>query len=251
MDNANSGEYLERIKNQVIQNIRESAHAPSVQQQDIPRDPDGYDDEADAIMDDMDEDDNKDVRYTRHRWERRTQHDGELDESDDEDEATRNGVRRSGRKRMSIMDYHNPYAVDDHEMPSGDEREVHQPDHPAETVEANGSARPAATSPKSNSDAAPATHIDGGGDTEMGEAAAPEPIAPAAAPTTSAGPQGATPPASPPRPTATTSSGPNANQSRVDAALEGAAQEEGVRERQEADAAGQQATATAMEEDEL
>jgi histone deacetylase 1/2 len=245
MDNANSSEYLERIKNQVIENIRQSAHAPSVQQQDVPRDPDGYDDEADAVMDDLDEDDNKDVRYTRHRWDRRTEHDGELEESEDDEEATRNGVRRSGRKRMNIMDYQNKYAVpDDQEAPSAEEREIQQSDGPTETVEANGSARPAATSP--NRDSGPATQVDESGDTEMAEAA-PEPAAIAA----TTGLQGATPPTSPPRETATTSSGPNADQSHVEEAAEGAAQDEGVRDRQEADAVGQQATATAMEEDEL
>ncbi|KAJ2829327.1 histone deacetylase [Coemansia erecta] len=37
-ENSNSAEYLDRIKNQVLQNIRRTSFAPSVQMQDVPRD---------------------------------------------------------------------------------------------------------------------------------------------------------------------------------------------------------------------
>ncbi|KAJ2370175.1 histone deacetylase [Coemansia sp. RSA 2610] len=40
VDNSNSSEYLERIKNQVLQNIKHTQFAPSVQMQDVPRDVD-------------------------------------------------------------------------------------------------------------------------------------------------------------------------------------------------------------------
>ncbi|KAJ1735541.1 histone deacetylase [Coemansia biformis] len=38
VDNSNSPEYLDRIKNQVLQNLRRTRFAPSVQMQDVPRD---------------------------------------------------------------------------------------------------------------------------------------------------------------------------------------------------------------------
>ncbi|KAJ2760002.1 histone deacetylase [Coemansia nantahalensis] len=40
VDNSNSPEYLDRIKNQVLQNLRRTCFAPSVQMQDVPRDVD-------------------------------------------------------------------------------------------------------------------------------------------------------------------------------------------------------------------
>ncbi|KAJ2849767.1 histone deacetylase [Coemansia brasiliensis] len=40
VDNSNSFEYLDRIKNQVLQNIKRTSFAPSVQMQDVPRDSD-------------------------------------------------------------------------------------------------------------------------------------------------------------------------------------------------------------------
>ncbi|KAI9704959.1 MAG: histone deacetylase [Candelina mexicana] len=115
MDNANSQDYLEKIKIQVIENLKRTAFAPSVQMTDVPRDPEGMDDEADAILDDLDEDDNKDARYTKRRWDKYVEKDGELSESDDEDENNANGVRKQpGRpKRRNLMDYTNPAAVPD------------------------------------------------------------------------------------------------------------------------------------------
>lgn len=116
MDNANSPEYLEKIKNQVIENMKRTTFAPSVQMTDVPRDPEGMDDEADAILDDLDEDENKDKRFTAHRWDKYVEKDGELSESEDEEENSRNGVRRqNGKRRMNIMDYRNPLAAPDDE----------------------------------------------------------------------------------------------------------------------------------------
>ncbi|KMQ45068.1 histone deacetylase RPD3 [Trichophyton rubrum] len=96
MDNANSKEYLEKIRMQVVENLRRTTFAPSVQMTDVPRDPlvDGMDDEADAILDDLDEDENKDKRYTKRRFDNYVEKDGELSESEDEESAAANGVRR-------------------------------------------------------------------------------------------------------------------------------------------------------------
>lgn len=119
MDNANSPEYLEKIKVQVIENLKRTTFAPSVQMTDVPRDPD---EDPDNILDDLDEDEHKDQRYTSRRWDKYVEKDGELSESEDEDENENNGVRRQPgvRKRRNIMDYQNADAVmDDVDLPSG------------------------------------------------------------------------------------------------------------------------------------
>ncbi|EEP76888.1 histone deacetylase RPD3 [Uncinocarpus reesii 1704] len=111
MDNNNSREYIDRIRTQVIENLKRSAHAPSVQMTDVPRDAlvDGMDDEADAILDDLDEDENKDKRFTKRRFDQYIEKDGELSESEDEELAAANGVRRqpNGIKRRNQVSYEN------------------------------------------------------------------------------------------------------------------------------------------------
>ena len=113
MDNANTAEYLEKIKNQVIDNIRRTMHKPSVQMTDIPSDPHGMDDEADAIMNDEDEEMNTDTRHSARQWDLQTEKDGELSESEDEDAKRQNGVKKSRSSRRNIMNYQNPHAVPD------------------------------------------------------------------------------------------------------------------------------------------
>ncbi|EAS33504.3 histone deacetylase RPD3 [Coccidioides immitis RS] len=111
MDNNNSREYIDRIRKQVIENLKRSAHAPSVQMTDVPRDAlvDGMDDEADAILDDLDEDENKDTRFTKRRFDQYIEKEGELSESEDEEMAAENGVRRqpNGTKRRNQVNYRN------------------------------------------------------------------------------------------------------------------------------------------------
>lgn len=134
MDNANSEDYLQKIKSQVIENLKRTTFAPSVQMTDVPRDPEGMDDEADAILDDLDEDDNPDQRNSKRRWDKYVEKDGELSESEDEDENSMNGVRRqpSARKRRNMMDYQNRNAVPD------DEDMVNDQDSPRRERSRNG-----------------------------------------------------------------------------------------------------------------
>ena len=116
MDNANSQDYLEKIKVQVIENLKRTTFAPSVQMTDVPRDPEGMNDEAEAELDDADEDENPDSRYTKRVWDKYMERDDELDPSDDEDENEANGVRRqpnAPKRRRNMMDYQNPLAVPD------------------------------------------------------------------------------------------------------------------------------------------
>ena len=124
MDNANSAEYLQKIKLQVIENLRQTTFAPSVQMTDVPRDPEGMNDEADAEMDDLDEDENPDARFTKRRWDKYVEKEGELSESEDEEENEANGVRKqvngsNGKRRRNIMDYQNPLAVPDDNLGGG------------------------------------------------------------------------------------------------------------------------------------
>ena len=123
MENANSKDYLEKIKIQVIENLKKTAHAPSVQMTDVPRTTImGGTDDDEAELDDLDEDENKDTRHTKRRWDQRVTRDDELDESEDEEEARANGIvpQNGTNKRRNIMDYQNSNAVaSDVEMDSG------------------------------------------------------------------------------------------------------------------------------------
>ena len=115
MHNSNSHDYLEKIKNAVIDNLRSLDHAPSVQMTDVPRDSMAMNDEDDAILDDLDEDEHPDRRHTKRRWDKYVEKDGELEESEDEEENHANGVHRqpNGHRRRNIMDYQNPDAEPD------------------------------------------------------------------------------------------------------------------------------------------
>lgn len=117
MENANSHEYLEKIKIAIIENLKKTAPVPSVQMTDIPRQSLGLSDEEEAELDDLDEDENKDVRMTQRRWEKTVARQDEYEDSDDEDMAQANGVHTVERKRPSILDHPNPYA--DVDMDSG------------------------------------------------------------------------------------------------------------------------------------
>ncbi|KAI1431758.1 hypothetical protein GGR50DRAFT_677697 [Xylaria sp. CBS 124048] len=108
MENANSPEYLEKIKNQLIENLRRTAHVPSVQMQDVPRHSLGaLSDEEDAELDDLDEDENKDVRMTQRQWEQRIERDDEYEASDNEEMEKENGIHRTRVSRRTFLDYRN------------------------------------------------------------------------------------------------------------------------------------------------
>ncbi|KAI1262926.1 histone deacetylase RpdA/Rpd3 [Xylariaceae sp. FL1019] len=111
MENANSPEYLEKIKNQLIENLRRTAHVPSVQMQDVPSHSLGaMSDEEEAELDDMDEDENKDVRMTQRRWDQAIERDNEYEDSDNEDMDKANGVSRMERaaaNRRPFIDFRN------------------------------------------------------------------------------------------------------------------------------------------------
>lgn len=196
MDNANTAEYLEKIKNQVIDNIRRTMHKPSVPMTDIPPDPQGMDDEADAMLDDADEDENPDTRHTVHRWDLHTEKEGELSESEDEEANDRNGVKRvRPSRRRNIMDFRNPNAVPD------DEEIIANAAIGASTAPGtNGDAHEAKSSHGSptppSSQPSPAVALADDGDVEMAD----EPAPATTNATATEGPQAVTPPESPPQP---------------------------------------------------
>jgi histone deacetylase 1/2 len=111
MDNANTKEYLDKIRNKVVENLKRTTFAPSVQMTNIPRNPilGGMDDEADDFMDDLDEDDNKDTRFTQRRFDKYTEKAGELSDSEDEEEKSANGIRRQPGtiRRRNQLNYRN------------------------------------------------------------------------------------------------------------------------------------------------
>ncbi|KAF9776701.1 histone deacetylase [Fusarium sp. DS 682] len=106
MENSNSREYLEKITSQVIDNLRQTGPAPSVQMQDVPRKPfGGMTDEEEAELDDLDEDENKDVRMTEHRWDKHVEHDNEFEASDDDEMAQAHGATRQNGNKRTFTDY--------------------------------------------------------------------------------------------------------------------------------------------------
>lgn len=120
MDNANSREYLEKIRVQVIENLKRTTFAPSVQMQDVPRDSLAMNDEDEAAMDDMDEDENPDRRRTQRRFDKYIEKDGELSDSEDEEMNEANGVRKQSgaRKRRNRMDFRHLTDFNDSGMDS-------------------------------------------------------------------------------------------------------------------------------------
>lgn len=123
MDNVNTNDYLEKIKIQVIENLKRTAHAPSVQMQEVPRNPMmGMTEEEEDELNDLDDDENKDTRSTQRKWDARITRDDELDESEDEDERKANGIhRQNGQiRRKNITDFPNPHSTAaDEDMNSG------------------------------------------------------------------------------------------------------------------------------------
>ena len=121
MDNANSKEYLEKIRSAVIENLRKTTFAPSVQMTDVPRDSMAMNDEDEAALDDLDEDEDPDKRMTQRRFDKRVEKSGELSDSEDEMMAEANGVRKqpAARKRRAMLNYRNIMDPIDSGLDSG------------------------------------------------------------------------------------------------------------------------------------
>lgn len=123
MENANSPEYLEKIKNQLIENLKRTAHVPSVQMQDIPPDfPHTMTEEEEAELEDLDEDENKDVRMTQRQWENRVERDNEYEDSDNEELDRANGVHPqngdAATRKRQFADYQKSDVDDESTAPT-------------------------------------------------------------------------------------------------------------------------------------
>lgn len=104
MDNANSREYLDKILTQVLENMKRTAHAPSVQMTDVPRDSLGMNDDDEAALDDLDEDENADSRKTQRRADKYVQKNGELSDSEDEEMELDADERPTASRKRRIME---------------------------------------------------------------------------------------------------------------------------------------------------
>ncbi|GJD03159.1 histone deacetylase [Colletotrichum higginsianum] len=185
MENSNSYEYLEKIKAAVIDNLRHTQPAPSVQMQDVPRQPfGGMTDEEEAELNDMDEDEQPDERMTQRRWEQRTRNEAEFEDSDDEDMDEANGMTRPrNAKKRTFGDFRQAEGEVDSGAPSpvngateGEEAPDAEPivdaditlENPVETEDAPQEAAPEidATPEAPNKDA-----VDEDGDVGMGDGA--------------------------------------------------------------------------------
>ncbi|KAF2247388.1 hypothetical protein BU26DRAFT_459622 [Trematosphaeria pertusa] len=216
MENANSHDYLHKIKSAVIDNIRRTGK-PSVEAfTNIPDVPGhlgrGMDSDAEDEMDDLDVDENPDTRVTQRQRDQQIEHEGELyDPSDDEDYKESLGVRRQpgGKRRRNIMDYQNPNAAPDDgaDTPDGVRGLNGESARQRRSISRASSARPAnGISSRTRTPAIPAD-ADEDGDIEMeepdvpsGPAAGPS-DAPPTALSRSQSPAGVvTPPESPPAP---------------------------------------------------
>ncbi|KAK4240407.1 histone deacetylase [Achaetomium macrosporum] len=192
MENANSYEYLEKIKVAVIENLKQTAHVPSVQMQDVPRQSLGMSDDQEAEMDDRDEDENKDVRMTQRQWEKRVDRQDEFEESDDEDMARANGVYKPNGRSRQETDFRNAKDDDTMEVDSGlatpgelqteaaGENDDTMIDEAVSEILAEVEAQEKAEADKHAADAAERlgqlaegdkAKVDGDGDVDMGEAA--------------------------------------------------------------------------------
>jgi histone deacetylase 1/2 len=97
--NRNSREYLDKITTKILENLKQVAFVPSVQMSDIPRQSMGMTDEEEAELNDLDEDENKDVRMTQFRKDKMiASDDGYVSDSDGEDEEVDLGPPLKRRK---------------------------------------------------------------------------------------------------------------------------------------------------------
>jgi histone deacetylase 1/2 len=88
MSNENSFNYLEKVQTQIMENLKEIAHCPSVQMQDVPQEPlfAHMTEEEDARFDDLEEDTLMDARHNQREWDKHIESNLELEESDGEED---------------------------------------------------------------------------------------------------------------------------------------------------------------------
>ncbi|KAF2737687.1 hypothetical protein EJ04DRAFT_510122 [Polyplosphaeria fusca] len=289
MENANSSDYLSKIRNTVIDNIRRTGKPSTEAFQPIPDNPltRGMESDDEDEMDDQDADENPDQRVTQRQRDQQIEHGAEYyDPSDDEDYKNSLGVRRQPghKKRRGIMDFQNANAADDDEAgtpdglralngESGRITERASPAAARRSMSRASSARPSgangavAAGARSNGTSSrtrtPAAAADEDGDVEMEEATDAQASGPAnAADASGLSTPGAipSPPQSPPAPapsnipvtaTATATATADDVEMEEEAKAEEAQQEKdrGLKEREEEDQKAETKTEEALKEE--
>jgi histone deacetylase 1/2 len=193
MENANSHDYLHKIKSTVIENIRRTGK-PSVEAfTNIPPTLNRtMDSDAEDEEDDLDADENLDVRATQLQRDKQVSHDADLyDESEDEDYKNSLGVRAQPgvKRRRNISDYPNPNAAPADDLDAMDGMEELNGESAVSTRQ------PSAAKSRTQTPAVEEQTGDEDGDVDMDEPAAPADVTATRSPS----PAGVvTPPESPP-----------------------------------------------------
>jgi len=117
MENANSTEYLDKIKAAVMENLRHTGPVPSVQMQDIPPSFGAMTDEEEAELEDLSEDTHKDVRMSLLDHDKRRTNEAEYEESEDEDGGKPPSRRRSGGKQRNFESHKDKSKSEEAEKP--------------------------------------------------------------------------------------------------------------------------------------
>ncbi|KAH7066164.1 hypothetical protein BKA63DRAFT_480915 [Paraphoma chrysanthemicola] len=256
MENANSHDYLHKIKATVIENIRRTGK-PSVEAfTNIPNNPALLrmaDSDAEDEDDDLDADENPDARMTQRQRDQQIENEAEFyDESDDEDYKNSLGVRAQPgvKRRRNISDYPNPNAAPADGLDTGEDVLEGMDETNGES--AISTRQPsAAVKSRSHTPAVPEQAADEDGDVDMDAPAA------TAASTRSQSPAGVvTPPESPPSAATASAQAPTSAPS-ADVAMEGVdddtkqavseAKEEGQAERDSENVKGEVRTEVAKD----
>ncbi|KAF2822488.1 hypothetical protein CC86DRAFT_448258 [Ophiobolus disseminans] len=217
MENANSHDYLHKIKSTVIDNIRRTGR-PSVEAFTNIGDPLHREMGSDAEDedDDLDADLNSDVRMTQRQRDQQIEQEGEFyDESDDEDYKNSLGVRAQPgvKRRRNITDYPNPNAAEADDLDALDGLEELNGESAVSTRQPS-----AALKSRTNTPGAAEQDADEDGDVDMDEADVP---AATSTSTRSQSPSGVvTPPESPPAASAASALAPTSAPT-ADVAMEG------------------------------
>lgn len=94
---------MDSITTRILENLKQVTFAPSVQMSDIPQQSMGMTDEEEAEVNDLDEDQNKNVRTTQHRKDKMiADSDGYMSDSDCEDDEQLGSLLTRRRKMAAF-----------------------------------------------------------------------------------------------------------------------------------------------------
>lgn len=109
MSNANTVEYLGKIRNEIMENLNKTEFAPSVQMTRVPQSPilGGMSEDDDNALNDHDEDVHKDNRFTQRGFDRYLERADELSDSEDGETKAHYGIHNQTDqfRRRNIMNF--------------------------------------------------------------------------------------------------------------------------------------------------